>query len=111
MVCHDAEARVQLPSQLAHLAHIVRDALLPPAIGRRLEQSHERSGRSDDNVLPEAAVEEIRVGFERRAEERLSRNEHHHDFRRRLELLPDRKSTRLNSSHTAPSYAVFCLKT
>src|SRR5437870_10147693 len=25
-------------------------------------------------------------------------------------LLPDRKSTRLNSSHVAISYAVFCLK-
>src|SRR5260221_10013904 len=25
-------------------------------------------------------------------------------------LLPDRKSTRLNSSHTVISYAVFCLK-
>src|SRR5260221_3109005 len=27
-----------------------------------------------------------------------------------LELSPDRKSTRLNSSHTVISYAVFCLK-
>src|SRR5690625_7426223 len=26
------------------------------------------------------------------------------------QLLPDRKSTRLNSSHVAISYAVFCLK-
>src|SRR5438034_5433693 len=28
----------------------------------------------------------------------------------RLEAQPDRKSTRLNSSHTVISYAVFCLK-
>src|SRR5688572_31604964 len=28
----------------------------------------------------------------------------------RLELLEDRKSTRLNSSHSQISYAVFCLK-
>src|SRR3712207_7953429 len=27
-----------------------------------------------------------------------------------LQLLPDRKSTRLNSSHANISYAVFCLK-
>src|SRR5438132_8519294 len=27
-----------------------------------------------------------------------------------LERMPDRKSTRLNSSHTVISYAVFCLK-
>src|SRR3712207_8530531 len=30
--------------------------------------------------------------------------------RRAAELLPDRKSTRLNSSHANISYAVFCLK-
>src|SRR4051795_11789677 len=30
--------------------------------------------------------------------------------RRPLDLDPDRKSTRLNSSHTLISYAVFCLK-
>src|SRR2546430_13429832 len=28
----------------------------------------------------------------------------------RVELTPDRKSTRLNSSHSQISYAVFCLK-
>src|SRR5260221_3398968 len=36
------------------------------------------------------------------------------DAERRLlgavQLMPDRKSTRLNSSHTVISYAVFCLK-
>src|SRR5438034_1072204 len=31
-------------------------------------------------------------------------------WERRLEQLQDRKSTRLNSSHTVISYAVFCLK-
>src|SRR5690625_5587511 len=31
-------------------------------------------------------------------------------FRGEPELLGDRKSTRLNSSHVAISYAVFCLK-
>src|SRR5690554_7012934 len=30
--------------------------------------------------------------------------------RRLLQLAPDRKSTRLNSSHVRISYAVFCLK-
>src|SRR5438132_5887991 len=30
--------------------------------------------------------------------------------RHRLEVSSDRKSTRLNSSHTVISYAVFCLK-
>src|SRR5689334_24037124 len=30
--------------------------------------------------------------------------------RRRIRLIRDRKSTRLNSSHSSISYAVFCLK-
>src|SRR5437868_12858665 len=33
-----------------------------------------------------------------------------HDPLPRARLLPDRKSTRLNSSHVSISYAVFCLK-
>src|SRR5438034_7053684 len=33
-----------------------------------------------------------------------------HRSRARAEAGPDRKSTRLNSSHTVISYAVFCLK-
>src|SRR5207253_9433502 len=32
------------------------------------------------------------------------------DYSDRLHILQDRKSTRLNSSHVAISYAVFCLK-
>src|SRR5690348_3814322 len=32
------------------------------------------------------------------------------EFEERFELLLDRKSTRLNSSHPSISYAVFCLK-
>src|SRR5438132_8115578 len=31
-------------------------------------------------------------------------------YRDIIEINPDRKSTRLNSSHTVISYAVFCLK-
>src|SRR5438067_3814741 len=38
-------------------------------------------------------------------EERLSHVDHPHQHQ-----VPDRKSTRLNSSHVSISYAVFCLK-
>src|SRR5439155_11314127 len=34
----------------------------------------------------------------------------HHAARVTTQAIPDRKSTRLNSSHVAISYAVFCLK-
>src|SRR5437867_6997914 len=41
--------------------------------------------------------------------ERASQDGKDFDFEHRL-LMPDRKSTRLNSSHRTISYAVFCLK-
>src|SRR5260221_7498542 len=37
-------------------------------------------------------------------------NGHSHAFQRAIRGRTDRKSTRLNSSHTVISYAVFCLK-
>src|SRR3989475_5192806 len=48
-----------------------------------------------------------------RAQERRARDPRDHEPRRRSpggRLLRDRKSTRLNSSHSQISYAVFCLK-
>src|SRR4051812_49890019 len=59
------------------------------------------------------------VGRARREEETQRRGQlvlgpgrDEHELRRRAvaQLLADRKSTRLNSSHMSISYAVFCLK-
>src|SRR5699024_12228440 len=45
-------------------------------------------------------------------ENSVSRGKFSYDFNiaQRLDVLEDRKSTRLNSSHVSISYAVFCLK-
>src|SRR5690625_5454013 len=52
------------------------------------------------------ALNELSVHlFKHRSETRYLRQRHHLAARQR-----DRKSTRLNSSHVAISYAVFCLK-
>src|SRR2546430_13653218 len=53
-------------------------------------------------AFPELIVELVRERS-RMAQEEVTR------LRRELEPLPDRKSTRLNSSHSQISYAVFCL--
>src|SRR5688572_32397204 len=50
-----------------------------------------------------------RVQHERRREARLTRHGLHDDLAA-VRLTQDRKSTRLNSSHSQISYAVFCLK-
>src|SRR5437588_9113925 len=61
--------------------------VLPPPSGEKL---HEVYWRPPANYLdPETLVRVLR---------------------KRLAAAPDRKSTRLNSSHTVISYAVFCLK-
>src|SRR5690625_5952802 len=73
------------------------------------------SGRSRDEDLPQTVV-----SFEGRAHtDRLLEWSQQPavaflkgdiDYQARVELTQDRKSTRLNSSHVAISYAVFCLK-
>src|SRR5690625_6727643 len=70
-------------------------------------------------ILAQSAEKPADIDVERakeakaRAEQRLQSEEDHIDFKRAelaLKKAIDRKSTRLNSSHVAISYAVFCLK-
>src|SRR5205085_12366480 len=60
----------------------------------------ERGRRSNNTVKVEPV--ENRVGF---AKDKPKSGDH-----RPSDVWPDRKSTRLNSSHSQISYAVFCLK-
>src|SRR5947207_11836352 len=68
-----------------------RLAMDPPADGKRSEDAGLRIGGSISNGVPETTHLDWRDG--------LGVNVH----------ISDRKSTRLNSSHTVISYAVFCL--
>src|SRR5260221_10087541 len=55
----------------------------------------------------------IRLSDTRLTTDQLMLDPYHpqiHAVRYHLQALADRKSTRLNSSHTVISYAVFCLK-
>src|SRR3712207_8622233 len=66
----------------------------------------------DDGIAVDVAV--FRSGRAKRCVERegLARRDHEpvKACRRALDVVQDRKSTRLNSSHANISYAVFCLK-
>src|SRR5258707_9338525 len=70
------------------------------------------------DALPISAVLGVQVAaihLQRQAPERVLDLRIHHRARQgppdwRLQTPPDRKSTRLNSSHANISYAVFCLK-
>src|SRR5256885_2767488 len=73
---------------------------------------HSNSGNQNDHQQYQAEDIEERREFNQAAVI-AERNRQHEDERDRQTdqlLLPDRKSTRLNSSHLVISYAVFCLK-
>src|SRR5947199_7146814 len=61
----------------------------------------------DSGTVPVARLTEV---FRQAAESLIVRNAHRINRGEMPELPPDRKSTRLNSSHLGISYAVFCLK-
>src|SRR5690625_6083299 len=62
----------------------------------------------EDVAAPFGSQEPTRVAADVSYRGRVG--EHDYLVRVRHRLLEDRKSTRLNSSHVAISYAVFCLK-
>src|SRR5947199_7875274 len=63
--------------------------------------------RSSDLAQPEIYDRDFDEFWETSGRERVSWFE---DFTKLTRSRPDRKSTRLNSSHLGISYAVFCLK-
>src|SRR5688572_32424549 len=66
-----------------------------------ISRGRQKSGAADLHLGPRGRVR-------RRA--RASRNHHRQNAHRCRAGAEDRKSTRLNSSHSQISYAVFCLK-
>src|SRR5438270_8495709 len=71
-------------------------------------------GRSDStwNDTSRSAAERFRYQYKKKELEELAAPiaEHASEARESHLLMKDRKSTRLNSSHSQISYAVFCLK-
>src|SRR5688572_31999831 len=76
----------------------------PGRVGVRVECG---SGRAPCRTTRACAANDLQApDAAARRTARIGRNHR----RRDVELLVDRKSTRLNSSHSQISYAVFCLK-
>src|SRR5438034_3063662 len=67
------------------------------------------SMKAKDGPVPIRLAGSGRLVFERGLHPRREKIERHRN-KRTKEAARDRKSTRLNSSHTVISYAVFCLK-
>src|SRR5690625_6859893 len=72
-----------------------------------LPESHdERILKAASQLQEEGLVEPVLVGKKDQVEQKASELGINLD---NVEVIKDRKSTRLNSSHVAISYAVFCL--
>src|SRR5690625_6911814 len=99
--------------QREHFDLLVLDIMLPGEDGlsicRRLRGGHDNT----PIIMLTAKAEEIDriVGLEMGADDYLVKPFNPRELLARVNaILRDRKSTRLNSSHVAISYAVFCLK-
>src|SRR5437588_3148585 len=98
-------------------AHQIVDAWAQPEVAA-VEAGHEQHGGVERVVEGARRQPECQRGRHPRRDARpcqVRRRAHQHllaELERRVEPLEeqDRKSTRLNSSHTVISYAVFCLK-
>src|SRR5688572_32194893 len=71
-----------------------------------------RHARAEGEVLLPQGAQQVRQRLERthHGAPRGGREAERADASQQEEREPDRKSTRLNSSHSQISYAVFCLK-
>src|ERR1039457_6808932 len=83
--------------------------LLPTTINddRTMGQSAARNSQNPDTPIPESC---IRHGYPSIFPVLPNNAGHASHGTPHLQAFPDRKSTRLNSSHLVISYAVFCLK-
>src|ERR1035441_10721999 len=94
--------------------HLRRVTLLFRGSGetRHDKARHNKSKETHQQPLPMAARDKIEAGQgDARSQQEAAKEPKRRLFgRKALANRPDRKSTRLNSSHLGISYAVFCLK-
>src|SRR5256886_9527544 len=89
---------------------IIESAPLGPRISN-LVRDHETAGHAN-NLGRIIVADELRTLTLRTQSSRpRTRRNSRYLFQRLSQVFLDRKSTRLNSSHSQISYAVFCLKT
>ncbi|EAU62966.1 hypothetical protein STIAU_8197 [Stigmatella aurantiaca DW4/3-1] len=82
------DAVIQRAPQLTNLMGVAGHVLLAPAVGHGAQQGNERGGRGEDDLPVHPRLDEGGVLLQRGAEERLARQEHHHELRGGRKLLP-----------------------
>ncbi len=85
---HDADGLVDALAEVADALRIFRQLRLLPSIKSGAEECDESGGRSDDDLLLDAMLNEAGILLQRGAEEDFSGQEHDDEFGRRSELVP-----------------------
>src|SRR5262245_62472292 len=96
-----------------HMHVCLCQANLPSSPTRRssdLERQDLRPAAQIDTILPDIQIGVVEQVVDLHADLQALRIAHREALREDGVRVPDRKSTRLNSSHLGISYAVFCLK-
>ncbi len=88
MLAQLGQALVELGAQFAHLAGVVGQGLLAPAVVDRLEQGQQGGGGGQDDLALAGVFDERRVLLQGGAEEGFAGQEQHHELRRVRELVP-----------------------
>src|SRR5439155_6237031 len=106
-----AEPRLKPPCAIARPARSVRRTLVELAAVWRIREPNRTVGMRDDVIRRVEPLAVVRVRDHRdRAVVLVPHDASGQMLAGKLTRRADRKSTRLNSSHVAISYAVFCLK-
>ena len=90
VVAQRGQPAVELAGQRVHRHRVAGQRLLPPRVGHRAQQRHQRGRGGQHDVAGERVLQQRRVALQRGVEERVGRHEQHHELRRLVERRPVR---------------------
>src|SRR5437899_3013375 len=88
MLSKSSQPLIKLMAEIADRLRVLSHLLLPPTISHGLQQSDQSSRRSQYHSLLDSELDQRRVLFKRRTEERLAGQKQHNELRCAVELFP-----------------------
>ena len=90
MPAHGAQPVVKLPADVEHGPGVFRQGRLLPGVLRGPQHGDQRDGGGDVHLARHRVLEQVRITLQGRRQERLARDEQHHELRCRAERGPVR---------------------
>jgi hypothetical protein len=88
VLAQPGEPVVELATEAVHLDRIAGQRLLTPGERDRAQQRHQRGRRCQHHGAAERVLQQTRVAGQRRVQERIGRQEQHHELGRGVEAGP-----------------------